>query len=111
MKFSKELMKGAAELLVLKALQESEEAYGYELIRSIAAGSQNLFEFQEGTLYPLLYRLEAKGYVVSKKKVAENGKERRYYSLTKSGGSVLKEGTSELSLFFGGLKSALHLSV
>lgn len=111
MKFSKELMKGAAELLVLKALQESEEAYGYELIRSIAGSSQNLFEFQEGTLYPLLYRLEAKGYVVSKKKIAESGKERRYYSLTKSGSKVLKEGTGELAIFFGGLKSALNFAV
>ena len=111
MKFSKELMKGAAELLVLKALKDSKEAYGYELIRSISVGSHNVFEFQEGTLYPLLYRLEAKGYVASHKKVAQTGKERRYYALTKSGQRVLKDGANEMSLFLSGIKSALNLSV
>jgi PadR family transcriptional regulator, regulatory protein PadR len=111
MKFSSELLKGTAELLVLQILAKNGESYGYELVRSIAETSNNVFEFQEGTLYPLLYRLEARGFVVSTKKVADSGKERRYYSITTSGTAALKDRRAELGAFVQGLSAALDLAV
>ena len=111
MKFSSELMKGAAELLVLQVLAKNGESYGYQLIGSIAESSQQVFEFQEGTLYPLLYRLEARGYVTSRKQLAPSGKERRYYAITEAGIATLKERTTEMGAFVRGLTRSLDLMV
>lgn len=111
MKFSSELLKGTAELLVLQILAKNGESYGYELVRSIAETSNNVFEFQEGTLYPLLYRLEARGFVESTKKLSSSGKERRYYAITTSGKAVLKDRRAELGAFVQGLSAALDLAV
>ena len=111
MLFSKELLKGTAELIVLQTLSDYGESYGYELTKSIATQSDNVFEFQEGTLYPLLYRLELKKYIESQKKNAPNGKERRYYSITDLGKKQLKEKKKELNLFVGGLTKAFRMTV
>lgn len=111
MQFSKEILKGAAELIVLSALSDRKEAYGYELIQTIARGSKNIFEFQEGTLYPLLYRLEDKGYVTSSRKVTPSSKERRYYRLTRKGRAMLSSQQKEYRVFLQGLKHVLHAGV
>lgn len=111
MKFSKEIIKGVAEIIVLQVLQEHGELYGYQLARSLAESSNNIFEMQEGTLYPLLYRLEFKGLVESEVKHAPSGKERRYYSITKSGGRLLRDRTAELGVLVKGVKQVLHLAI
>ena len=111
MKFSSELLKGTAELLVLQILLKNGESYGYELVRSIAETSNNVFEFQEGTLYPLLYRLEARGYVESSKRLSPTGKDRRYYKITTPGTAVLNERRTELGAFVRGLSASLDLAV
>jgi PadR family transcriptional regulator PadR len=109
--FSKELLKGTIEIIVLNSLKELGESYGYQLVKTINSASGNLFEFQEGTLYPLLYRLEDKGRVKSTKKIAPSGKERRYYSITLSGKRALNDRRDELKFFVKGLKQALRLSL
>lgn len=108
MHFSKELLKGTVEIIVLNSLKELGESYGYQLVKAINAASGNLFELQEGTLYPLLYRLEDKSYVKSNKKMAQSGKERRYYSITSSGKKILNERRAELHLFVKALNQALQ---
>lgn len=110
MQFSKEILKGSAEVIVLQALHDS-DAYGYELVERIARTSENIFEFQEGTLYPLLYRLEDRALVTSYSKQAPSGKERRYYQITKEGDAFLRSRTKELSTFITGLRKALRFSV
>lgn len=102
------MMKGAAEVIVLQSLRDS-DAYGYQLAERIAHSSDNIFEMQEGTLYPLLYRLEDRGHVKSYKKTAASGKERRYYHITKDGLSFLADRTKELSGFVTGLQKSLKL--
>ena len=64
MKFNKELLKGSTNLLVLSLL-EKENMYGYQMIKKMQEQSNNLFEFQEGTLYPILHSLEEKGLITS----------------------------------------------
>ena len=59
--------------------------YGYELSEAIAQRSGEILTLGKGTLYPLLYNLEAKGLVVAENRVAENGRKRRYYSITSKG--------------------------
>ena len=110
MSLNKELLKGAIEAVVLQSLADDGEAYGYELIQRIAEQSKNIFAFQEGTLYPLLYRLEDRGYVTSTRKTATSGKERRYYKITPAGKTFLKNRRSEFDTLFRALKTSLHFS-
>lgn len=109
MKFSKELLKGAIDVLVLRLLIEHKEAYGYQLIELIKKDSDGVFELQEGTLYPLLYRLEAHGLIESERKEAKNGKIRRYYKTTKKGRGLLTAKTKEYKGFIKGLSLVLDL--
>lgn len=107
MTFSKELLKGNIETVVLHSLKELEEAYGYQLLTAIQEESGGIFAFQESTLYPLLYRLEEKNLICSERKTAPSGKERRYYSLTPKGKKVLVEKLKEFTLFLKGMKNVL----
>ncbi|RJP30548.1 MAG: PadR family transcriptional regulator [Candidatus Omnitrophota bacterium] len=78
------LTKGAVPMMIMEILR-SGEAYGYEIVKEITRRSAGKLEFGQGTVYPLLYKLEEKGYVVSKRNTLPNGKERRYYRLTEKG--------------------------
>lgn len=100
-------MKGLADLVVLRALDRHGESYGYGLIERIGEDSQDLFAFQEGTLYPLLYRLERDGFVSSRRKAGSSGKERRYYRLTEAGRKRLAERTQEYRGFLKGMSLIL----
>ena len=111
MQFSKEMIKGVAEIIVLQTLHDQGEAYGYQLTRALAKTSNNIFELQEGTLYPLLYRLEFKGLVTSSIQPAPSGKERRYYKITLKGKKLLQDRSMELSTLLRGIKQVLHLQI
>lgn len=111
MPFSKQLMKGVTETIVLHSINQLGEAYGYQLAQAIKEQGGGILEMQEGTLYPLLYRLEDKDLVKSIIKQAPSGKNRRYYSLTAKGKKLLVENKQELKSFFLGVRGALNLSV
>lgn len=83
MKLNKELLKGSTELLVLSVI-ESENMYGYQMIKELKNKSENVFEFQEGTLYPILHKLEQKGWISSYWDEF-TGKKRKYYAITTEG--------------------------
>jgi len=104
-------MKGVSETIVLEVLNDQNEAYGYQLIQAIKKSSKNAFDFPEGTLYPLLYRLEEKKYIISKKKTAPSGKVRRYYYLTSQGKNILKQQILELKEMQKGLNNVLSYHI
>jgi PadR family transcriptional regulator PadR len=110
MQFSKEILKGALDAVVLKALSTYGESYGYELIQHINHDSDGIFELREGTVYPLLYRLEDQKLIKSYRKTTPQGKERRYYELTKAGQKHLEERVTEYVTFLKAMKQALHLA-
>ncbi|MBP3460299.1 MAG: helix-turn-helix transcriptional regulator [Lachnospiraceae bacterium] len=85
------MKKGVLEMLVLKQL-EKEEKYGYQLISQLKEKSDGMFTLKEGTLYPILYRLEDDGLVVSRWSEPK-GKEvsRKYYEITEEGKKGLEE--------------------
>ena len=62
MKISKELLTGSTALMVLRVIAE-EDMYGYRIMREIATRSKDTFKLNEGTLYPILYRLEDDGFI------------------------------------------------
>lgn len=59
MKVSKELLKGSTDMLVLTLIGK-EPMYGYQMIKELSKKSENIFNLQEGTLYPILHTLEEK---------------------------------------------------
>ena len=63
-RFSQQLKKGVLEMLVLELICKK-ATYGYELLQLLKEGSGGMFSLKEGTLYPILYRLEDDGLIVS----------------------------------------------
>lgn len=90
-KYEQQMKKGVLEMLVLKLLSEKEK-YGYQLISELKEKSDGLFLLKEGTLYPILYRLEGEELVVSRWSEPK-GKEvsRKYYVVTEKGIDVLTQ--------------------
>jgi transcriptional regulator len=84
-----ELRKGSAEFLVL-ALLEHEARHGYELSKLITARSRGALTFNVASLYPLLYRLERRGWVQGRWVEKAGQRRRRYYALTAPGRKVLR---------------------
>ena len=64
-RFRQQLKKGVLEMLVLRLICRA-PSYGYQLIQTLKAESQGQFSLKEGTLYPILYRLEDDGLIVAK---------------------------------------------
>jgi PadR family transcriptional regulator PadR len=80
----RELKRGVLELVILRLLLDG-ESYGYQLVTEIAERSAGELEIKEGTLYPLLYRLEEQGLVTTGWETPDRGAPRKYYRLTKAG--------------------------
>lgn len=84
------MLKGHLDMIVLAALAPA-PAHGYAVIEEIRSRSGQAFNLPEGTVYPVLHRLEAAGYLSSKWTTAESGRQRKVYALTKRGRSALAE--------------------
>lgn len=93
-------------MLILRLLEEK-EMYGYEMIEALEKRSDNTFTLKAGTLYPLLHSLEQSGWVTSREAEAENGRMRKYYSITQSGMNALSEKRSEWEAFSGAVNLVL----
>lgn len=84
----RELKKGSAELLIL-SLVEHRARHGYEIGKLIEARSQGLVRFKTASLYPLLYRLEHRGWIQGRWLERTGERRRRFYKLTPVGRKVL----------------------
>ena len=81
---------GAAAKPILLSLLAEGESYGYALLRRIEELSGGALAWSDGTLYPVLHRLEDEGLIVSVWRVSEAGRRRKYYSLTAAGRQALE---------------------
>jgi PadR family transcriptional regulator PadR len=84
----RELKKGSAELLVL-SLVETRARHGYEIGKLIDARSGGALHYNIASLYPLLYRLEKRGWISGQWVEKTGQRRRRYYKLTPVGRKVL----------------------
>ncbi len=84
----RELKKGSAELLVL-SLVEDRARHGYEISKLIESRSEGALKFNVASLYPLVYRLEARGWIQGRWVEKPGQRRRRYYRLTAQGRKVL----------------------
>jgi PadR family transcriptional regulator, regulatory protein PadR len=84
----RELKKGSAELLIL-SLVEARARHGYEISKLIEQRSDGAVHFRVSSLYPLLYRLERRGWIQGRWVEKPGQRRRRYYRITSAGRKVL----------------------
>ena len=95
---NRQLKKGFVDILLL-ALMTERPMYGYELMTALDERSRGFFAMKEGTLYPVLYRMEDAGYIRSswaQESTARRGAPRKYYEITDAGRTHLQEAAGEL---------------
>ena len=87
-----ELLQGTLDLLILKILA-LEPLHGYGLVQRLQQMSRDALQVRQGSLYPALYRMEARGLLEPDWRTHEGGREAKYYKLTKAGRKALEEQT------------------
>jgi transcriptional regulator len=86
--FDRELKKGSAELLIL-SLVETRARHGYEISKLIDQRSEGRLHFKVASLYPLLYRLEERGWIAGRWIEKAGERRRRFYRITPDGKRML----------------------
>jgi len=94
----RELKRGSIELIVLHLLSLG-ETYDYEIVTKLTDLTDGELEVSDGTLYPVLYRLERAGWVDVRWDTPERGVPRKYYKLTRTGRGELTQLTGEWTTF------------
>jgi transcriptional regulator len=79
---------GTLDMLVLKTLQDGPR-HGYAIAVRLEQLSRDVLSVEEGSLYPALYRMEARGWLSSKWGVSETGRRARVYTMTRAGRAQL----------------------
>ncbi|MFO7836212.1 MAG: PadR family transcriptional regulator [Candidatus Thorarchaeota archaeon] len=87
-RWSKEVKRGAASLAILAVLEE-QEAYGYEIVRQLS-DRVSFLQLEQGTVYPLLRRLEKRELLESEWNYDQPSKPKKYYRLTDAGQKALE---------------------
>jgi PadR family transcriptional regulator PadR len=105
---TKALQKSSAEMIVL-ALLVQRARHGYELAKLIETRSEGRLEFHVASLYPLLYRLEAKGWVIGRWVEKPNERRRRFYKITPQGRRVLAMQRQNLEEFLDALNRVIQI--
>jgi DNA-binding PadR family transcriptional regulator len=109
MKFRRELVGSTTTTLILSVLS-SGSAHGYEIVRRINELSNGIFEWQEGTIYPALHKLETKELICGQWAESSRGKKRRVYSLSSEGKRMLVAETREWSIYSKAVEGILEAS-
>lgn len=84
-----DLLQGTLDVLILKTLT-LEQMHGWGIAQRIQQVSKDVLQVGQGSLYPALHRLEAKGWIRSEWGPSENNRRARYYSLTRAGRKQLE---------------------
>jgi PadR family transcriptional regulator, regulatory protein PadR len=95
MKENPDVMRGTLALMVLKTLDVLGPQHGYDIARRIEQISGDILALNQGTLYPLLLKLEHEGSISSQWGASENNRRARFYSLTATGRKQLQTETRD----------------
>ena len=104
----RELKKGSAELLIL-SLVETRPRHGYEISKLIEARSDGVLKFNVASLYPLLYRLEKRGWIQGRWVEKAGTRRRRFYRITAEGQTVLDAQRRSWNTFFSALNRVARI--
>ncbi|HYC85593.1 MAG TPA: PadR family transcriptional regulator [Chryseosolibacter sp.] len=95
---SGEFIRGTIKTIILKLLAQNRHMYGYEITQRVAELSGDGIKLTYGALYPILYKLESEGMLITVTEIVDN-RARKYYSLTPEGKKLAKVKVSELQRF------------
>jgi transcriptional regulator len=87
----KDVWQGTLALMVLKTLDAMGPQHGYGIARRIEQTSENLLAVNQGSLYPVLIRLEQEGAIASHWGTSDNNRRAKYYALTRAGRKQLEK--------------------
>ena len=93
-----DLLRGTLDLLILRTLRPG-ASHGHAIAKHIQRTSEELLQVETGSLYPALYRLEAKGWIEASWELSDKGKRARYYRLTAKGRRQLAAEQSKWEAF------------
>src|SRR5215475_9848952 len=83
-----DLLRGTLDLLILRSLRHGPN-HGHAIAKHIQRTSEDLLQVETGSLYPALYRLEARGWIAASWELSDKGKRARYYRITPKGRTQL----------------------
>ncbi len=106
--YSKELIKGTLKTVLLKLLAEEGRMYGYQMTKRAEAVSDGRYQLTEGSLYPLLHKLEKDGLVTTEAE-SVSGRTRKYYRLTAAGRAAARDHLEEFREFMRTMQRVLDL--
>ena len=103
-KFESEINRGISTLCILAIIDKAEngEIHGYAILKNLEEETNEMLVIEEGTLYPLLRKLEGNGILKSERKIVEN-RMRKVYSITEHGDKIY----NHISGFYGKLTEAI----
>ena len=102
-----DLIQGTLDLLILKTVAHG-PIHGYGIAQRILVTSKEILQVQQGSLYPALHRLKARGLLKSEWKESGNGPMAKYYSLTAAGRKCLQEEMADLKRYAGAVALVLE---
>ena len=94
-----DLLQGTLELLILKTLAVGEPMHGWGVATRIRQLSEDVLQLNQGSLYPALHRLEAKGWIRSEWGTSANNRRAKFYRLTALGRSQLAQEREQWDVF------------
>jgi PadR family transcriptional regulator, regulatory protein PadR len=106
MKLSKKTLDGNMETLLLAVLSEG-PSYGYQMVQDLNAKAPGILKTGEGTIYPVLHRLEERDLIQSSWRAGETGRQRRYYRITLKGKKALSENRRQWAALKGLMATVL----
>ena len=102
-----ELLRGTLDLLILRTLLAG-PSHGHAVAKHIQRTSEDLLKVETGSLYPALYRLEAKGWISASWETSDKGKRARYYRITALGRKQLASERSKWDAFARAMRLLLQ---
>jgi PadR family transcriptional regulator, regulatory protein PadR len=104
-----DVLQGALDLLILKTLERG-PMHGYGIASQIESVSEELLRVEEGSLYPALHRIEQAGWIRAEWKLSENGRQAKFYRLTRSGTKQLASEEDRWQKVARGVAKVLRLA-
>jgi PadR family transcriptional regulator, regulatory protein PadR len=98
-------LQGSLDLLVLKTLSQRGRLHGYGIALHIEKASDELLQVEEGSLYPALYRIEEKGWIISEWALSETNRKAKYYRLTAAGRKQLQQAEQSFEQMVRGIRA------
>lgn len=109
-RLQKQTLDGNVETMLLAVLEDG-PSYGYAIVKELNSKADGILYLGEGTVYPVLHRLEEKRLVSASWRTAENGRQRKYYRLTNRGRKALAANCQQWRLLASVMKQVLGPAV